>query len=317
MVGLSGGKDSWALIQILDVLRQRAPIDFSLVAVNVDSGYEGYQHELVAAACAERGWEFHIEHTSIGEMIDDVLDADADAVLALRAAAPRRAVSHGRRGRRDEDRARPSRRRLRRDAAAQPVLRRRAQGDAGAARVRRRPARRHPAARLRAAKPRRAPTPRRRELPVIGCCCPACGDLSLQRQRIKRLLMELEREHPDLKQSLLKSLGNVQPRHLLDRAAQPAGRLRPRAGRDSRPLKRRARRSPVRRSADRIVRAVRPARLSGARVSSSTAARRRRRSARGLLVLLGVERGDGPADRDYIVARSATLRIFDRTRPAR
>ncbi len=33
-------------------------------------------------------------------------------------------------------------------------------------------------------------------LPIIGCCCPACGDLSLQRQRIKRMLMELEREHP-------------------------------------------------------------------------------------------------------------------------
>ena len=41
MVGLSGGKDSWALIQILDVLQKRAPIDFSIVAVNIDSGYEG------------------------------------------------------------------------------------------------------------------------------------------------------------------------------------------------------------------------------------------------------------------------------------
>ena len=42
LVGLSGGKDSWALIQILDVLRRRAKINFSLIAVNVDSGYAEY-----------------------------------------------------------------------------------------------------------------------------------------------------------------------------------------------------------------------------------------------------------------------------------
>ena len=59
-------------------------------------------------------------------------------------------------------------------------------------------------------------------LPIIGCCCPACGDLGLQRQRVKRLLMDLEREHPDLKQSILKSIGNVHPRHLLDRRLNPA-----------------------------------------------------------------------------------------------
>src|ERR671922_1747885 len=76
MVGLSGGKDSWALIQILDILRQRAPIDFSLVAVNVDSGYEGYQHKAVAEACRARGWDFHSEHTSIGQVIDDKLEAE-------------------------------------------------------------------------------------------------------------------------------------------------------------------------------------------------------------------------------------------------
>jgi tRNA 2-thiocytidine biosynthesis protein TtcA len=32
--------------------------------------------------------------------------------------------------------------------------------------------------------------------PVIGCCCPACGDLSLKRQRTKGLIAELEVEHP-------------------------------------------------------------------------------------------------------------------------
>src|SRR5689334_18418828 len=74
MVGLSGGKDSWALLQILDVLRKRAPIDFSIVSVNVNSGYTGYKHEEITRACAERGWECHIEHTTIGAVMDDILD---------------------------------------------------------------------------------------------------------------------------------------------------------------------------------------------------------------------------------------------------
>src|SRR3954464_13656303 len=77
MVGLSGGKDSWALIQILDVLRRRAPIGFSLVAVNIDSGYEGYEHQKLTDACAARGWDLHVEHTNIGETIEDILDVDA------------------------------------------------------------------------------------------------------------------------------------------------------------------------------------------------------------------------------------------------
>ena len=65
MVGLSGGKDSWALIQILDVLQRRAPIDFSLVAVNIDSGYEGYEHQKIVETCAARGWELsHRAHAA-------------------------------------------------------------------------------------------------------------------------------------------------------------------------------------------------------------------------------------------------------------
>ena len=77
MVGLSGGKDSWALLSILDVLRQRAPISFSLVAVTVDSGYEGYRHDLIAGTCEQRGWEYRIQHTGIGGVMDDLLDANA------------------------------------------------------------------------------------------------------------------------------------------------------------------------------------------------------------------------------------------------
>ena len=77
MVGLSGGKDSWALLQILDVLRRRAPIDFSLVAVTVDSGYDGYRHDIIASTCEARGWEYRIVHTEIGEAVDDLLEASA------------------------------------------------------------------------------------------------------------------------------------------------------------------------------------------------------------------------------------------------
>jgi tRNA 2-thiocytidine biosynthesis protein TtcA len=62
-------------------------------------------------------------------------------------------------------------------------------------------------------------------LPVIGCCCPACGDLSLKRQRLKRLIAELELEHPDIKYSMLKAIGNVAPRHLLDLRLNPGADL--------------------------------------------------------------------------------------------
>ena len=66
------------------------------------------------------------------------------------------------------------------------------------------------------------------ELPIIGCCCPACGDLGLQRQRIKRLLMDLELEHPGVKNSMIKALSNVAPRHLLDTRLNPPAELRAR-----------------------------------------------------------------------------------------
>jgi len=64
------------------------------------------------------------------------------------------------------------------------------------------------------------------ELPIIGCCCPACGDLGLQRQRVKKLLMDLDREHPGVKHSMIKALQNVAPRHLLDTRLNPPAELR-------------------------------------------------------------------------------------------
>ena len=53
-------------------------------------------------------------------------------------------------------------------------------------------------------------------LPVVCCCCPVCGTADLQRRRMKQLLKDLQADIPHVKNSLLKALSNVHPRHLLD-----------------------------------------------------------------------------------------------------
>jgi tRNA 2-thiocytidine biosynthesis protein TtcA len=47
MVAVSGGKDSYTLLHVLMRLRERAPIRFDLVAVNLDQGQPGYPAEVV------------------------------------------------------------------------------------------------------------------------------------------------------------------------------------------------------------------------------------------------------------------------------
>jgi hypothetical protein len=59
---------------------------------------------------------------------------------------------------------------------------------------------------------------------------PGLRRLGLQRQRAKRLLMDMEREHPGVKQSMIKALANVAPRHLLDTRLNPPADLVRRAG---------------------------------------------------------------------------------------
>jgi tRNA 2-thiocytidine biosynthesis protein TtcA len=225
MVGLSGGKDSWALLQVLDVLRQRAPIRFSLVAVNVDSGYKEYKHDVISRTCEARGWEYRIEHTGIGELIEDILDADQTPCSLC--ARLRRGVLY----------------RIADEVGANKIALGHHADDfietlllnlffAGALKAM--PAKlvsdnsKHVVIRplVYVGEEEARAYARESELEVIGCCCPACGDLSLQRQRIKRLLMDLEGEHPGIKQSMLKALGNVAPRHLLDMRLNPPADLR-------------------------------------------------------------------------------------------
>jgi tRNA 2-thiocytidine biosynthesis protein TtcA len=238
MVGLSGGKDSWALMQTLDLLRQRAPIDFTLVAVNVDSGYKDFKHDVVARTCEERGWDYRIEHTAIGDVMDDLLDANATPCSLC--ARLRRGVLY----------------RIADEVGATKIALGHHLDDfietlllnlffAGALKAM--PARLvsdnqryvvvRPLVTVTEAEARQYA--REQQLPIISCCCPACGDLGLQRQRIKRLIAELEVEHPEIKSSMIRALANVAPRHLLDRRLNPLPELREAAAAVPLPLMRR------------------------------------------------------------------------------
>ncbi|ODS59503.1 MAG: hypothetical protein ABS36_00795 [Acidobacteria bacterium SCN 69-37] len=215
MIGLSGGKDSWALLQVLDVLRQRAPINFSLVGVNVNSGYEGFRHDLITEACAARGWECHIEHTTIGAVMDDLLD-DTDTPCSLcarlrRGVLYRLASQHGATkialGHHLDDFVETALLNLFFQGALKAMPARLVSDNGQHIVIR-------PLVYVLEAEARAYA--QESHLPVIGCCCSACGDLSLKRQRMKRLIAELELEHPDIKNSMIKALGNVVPSHLID-----------------------------------------------------------------------------------------------------
>jgi len=73
MVCLSGGKDSYALLDILLTLRERAPIHFDIIAVNLDQKQPNFPADILPAYLEKLGVAYHIENQDTYSIVKRVV----------------------------------------------------------------------------------------------------------------------------------------------------------------------------------------------------------------------------------------------------
>ncbi len=215
MVCLSGGKDSFTLLDILLQLRARAPVDFELVAVNLDQKQPGFPAHVLPDYLESIGVPWHILEEDTYSVVQRIVpEGKTTCSLCSRL---RRGIlynfahEHGfsriALGHHRDDivetlllnlfysgtlKAMPPK--LLSDDGRNVVIR--------------------PLAYCREADI--AAYAAQQQFPVIPCNL--CGSRdNLQRQAVKRLLRRWEREHPGRVESIFSAIGNVAPSQLADR----------------------------------------------------------------------------------------------------
>ena len=214
-VAVSGGKDSYTLLLILEDLRRRAPVSFELVAVNIDSGYPGYRTDVIESFFQSHGFAYHMVPSEHYEIIKEKRRPGSSYCAicsrlkrgALYEAAKTLGCNKLALGHHQDDFIETL---LLNQFFVGSLKSMSASmlADNGIITVIR------PLVYL--AEDEIIAFSRQAELPVVCCCCPVCGTADMQRKRMKRLLKELQVDIPHVKNSLLKALSNVHPRHLLD-----------------------------------------------------------------------------------------------------
>ena len=84
LVGLSGGKDSFVLMHVLEHLQRHAPVKFSLAAATFDPGFDNFGTEKIAEYCREHHWEHHVVKLNIPEIIREKDFTSSPCVLCSR-----------------------------------------------------------------------------------------------------------------------------------------------------------------------------------------------------------------------------------------
>ena len=215
VVAVSGGKDSYALLHLLEQLRRRAPINFELIAVNVDAGFPGYRKDILQEYLQGCGFPVHLESTNCAQIIEEKLRPGTSycAFCArlrrgfLYTVADRLGCNKVALGHHLDDFIETlllNQFYAGKLAAMSPRL----LADNG----------RHTVIRplVYVEESDIIEFARQNEFPVIDCGCPVMGEVDQKRRSMKQLLSVLQKENGGLKRSMLRALGNVQPRHLLD-----------------------------------------------------------------------------------------------------
>jgi len=215
MVCVSGGKDSFGLLDILIKLQQRAPIHFDIVAVNLDQKQPGFPDHILPEYLSKLGIEFHIETQDTYSIVKKVVP-EGKTMCSL-CSRLRRGILY-----RVADELKITKIALghHRDdmlhtfflnmffagklKGMPPKL---VSDDGGHIVIR-------PLANV--AEKDLIAWAEHRQFPIIPCSL--CGSQeNLQRQEIKRMMHQWERQWPGRTETMFTALQNVVPSHLMDR----------------------------------------------------------------------------------------------------
>lgn len=218
-VGMSGGKDSYTLLQVLETLRRKAPVNFDLIPVNIDSGFPGYQKEVIVDYLEQDGFTCQSKTTNAYGIIEEKR-RDGSSYCAFCARLRRGALYTLA----DELECNKLALGHHLDDVIETLLLNQFYGgtlgamspkllaDSG----------RHTVIRplVYVEESDIVKYSRLREHPIISCSCPVEGTTDQKRQKMKKLVHDLEKDIPQLRGSLLGALGNLHPHRLLDREHQ-------------------------------------------------------------------------------------------------